>query len=40
MDKVEEDNKTREKSEMMEAEREGDTKPVQGEGTGERDHGE
>ena len=40
MDKVEEDNKTREKNEMVEAERKGDTKPVQGEGIGERDHGE
>ena len=39
MDKVEEDNKTREKNEMVEAERKGDTKPVQGEGTGERNHG-
>ena len=29
MDKVEEDNTTREKNEMVEAEREGDTKPVQ-----------
>ena len=40
VDKVEEDNKTREKNEMVEAERKGDTKPVQGEGTRERDHGE
>ena len=35
MDKVEKDNKTREKNEIVEAERKGDTKSVQGEGTGE-----
>ena len=28
------------RTKMVEAERKGDTKPVQGEGTGERDHGE
>ena len=36
MDIVEEDNKTREKNEIVEAERKGDTKPVQGEGTGDQ----
>ena len=37
VDKMEEDNKSREKNEMVEAER--DTNPVQAEGTGERSHG-